>query len=339
MWNSDSKPRRFALKLQLKQGATRQAFSEVLALRRADHPFIVRLERAFQTPKFFALLLELCPTDLNRVLCEENEEFKCPGIDSKRCAKYMGQILLALVHLHTQEQPIVYRDIKPENILISFEDEAKLTDFGLAKIITEKEKMTMCGTAGFFPPELLSDSDDSDEQEGRPRTRSSSSRTPAHQRKFKDPFKMDAYSFGVTLQVTLLGTEGARKVDIRKKGAMMLPFNLSEEENTELLDKCMSDGKLSEDGYDLLVNKLLPMEPDERFELKWLEILNHDFWLKELGCTDLKAHLIPEVTFVTAMMTAPLSKAAEASNEITHQASQHFNKLGLTAQRSKSVTS
>lgn len=37
-----------------------QACSEVVALRRCGHPFIVRLEQAFQTPHYYALLLELC---------------------------------------------------------------------------------------------------------------------------------------------------------------------------------------------------------------------------------------------------------------------------------------
>jgi len=245
----------------------------------------VRLERAFQTPKFYALLLELCPTDLNRLLCEENEEGRCPGLDSKTCAKYMGQTLLALVFLHTQTDPIIYRDIKPENILISFNHEAKLTDFGLAKIITNADKMTMCGTQGFFPPELLDDDSGSD---------GSQADIPVHERTFKDPFKMDAYSFGVTLQLTLLGENGARKRDIKKKGAMMLPLPNTENENTELLQILQLNGGLSEEGFDLLVHKLLPMEPRFRCNLKEERIMAHPFFLKELGCEDIKTHLLPK---------------------------------------------
>ncbi|CAE7721025.1 pka1, partial [Symbiodinium necroappetens] len=60
--------------------------------------------------------------------------------------------MLALAYLH--ENKIVYRDVKPENILVSTLNEAKLTDFGLAKVVTSAERMTMCGTMGFLSPEL-----------------------------------------------------------------------------------------------------------------------------------------------------------------------------------------
>ena len=62
------------MKLQSKRNLDWQAYSEVVALRRAGHPFIVRLEQAFQTPHYYALLLELCPKgDLNLLLCNTHE--------------------------------------------------------------------------------------------------------------------------------------------------------------------------------------------------------------------------------------------------------------------------
>merc|ERR1711957_243691 len=113
---------------------------------------------------------------------------------------------------------------------------------------------------------------------------------PVHERTFKDPFKMDAYSFGVTLQVTLLGEDGAKKRDIKKKGAMMLPLTNTEQENTELLETLKVNGRLSEEGFDLLVERLLPSEPRFRCELKEERVMAHPFFLKELGCEDIKVH-------------------------------------------------
>merc|ERR1711879_593359 len=129
------------------------AASEVLALRRANHPFVVKLEHAFQTPKNFALLLEFCPADLNRRLCTVCDvSGRYVGLPAEQTAMYLGQILLAVVYLQ-EDLKIVYRDLKPENILISEQDQAKLADFGLAKTVSPSDRMTTCGTMGFIAPE------------------------------------------------------------------------------------------------------------------------------------------------------------------------------------------
>ena len=78
-------PRRFAMKLQSKRNLDWQAYSEVVALRRTGHPFIVRLEQAFQTPHYYALLLELCPKgDLNQLLCNTEEGGRRMGLPVTR---------------------------------------------------------------------------------------------------------------------------------------------------------------------------------------------------------------------------------------------------------------
>ncbi|CAJ1421536.1 unnamed protein product [Effrenium voratum] len=286
IWRRQQIPQRFALKLQLQQ-SHRQASSEVLALQRAEHPFIVHLHRAFAFDKYLALLLELCPTDLNRLLCEDlGEGGRHLGLEPARAAKYMGEVMLALAYLH--ESDIVYRDVKPENILINTCDEAKLTDFGLAKVVTSAERMTMCGTMGFLSPELTGASavqsmrDDSvygsDDEEERERF---------------NPFKTDAYSFGVTLQVALLGEDGARRKTVRRKGPMMLPLHLSETENAELLAQLVQAGRLSPEAENLLVEKLLPFAQVRREELKSPEVKNHAFFQKELKCSsDVEAFLL-----------------------------------------------
>lgn len=283
IWRSPKRAQRFALKLQLKQDH-RQASSEVLALQRAEHPFIVHLHRAFAFDKYLALLLELCPTDLNRLLCEEpSEGGRYLGLDSKRVAWYMGQVMLALAYLH--ESDIVYREVKPENILINTRNEAKLTDFGLAKVVTSAERMTMCGTLGFLSPELSGaglaalrgEGDSEDEDEDAPEF---------------NPFKTDAYSFGVTLQVALLGEDGARRKTVKRKGPMMLLLHLSENENAELLSQLKLSQRLSEEAFNLLVEKLLPFAQARRSELKSPEVKNHRFFQTELNCRNVEEFLL-----------------------------------------------
>eukprot|EP00913_Durusdinium_trenchii_P030178 g28277.t1 len=306
IWRRPRSAQRFALKLQLKQDH-RQASSEVLALQRAEHPFIVHLHRAFAFDKYLALLLELCPTDLNRLLCEEpGEEGRYLGLAPDRVALYLGQVMLALAYLH--ESDIVYRDVKPENILINTRNEAKLTDFGLAKVVTSAERtpetrtwalewswmcgtmadcrMTMCGTMGFLSPELTGGGamtgptgDSEEEEDGDP--------TPEF-----NPFKTDAYSFGVTLQVSLLGEERTRRKTVKRKGPMMLPLHLSEQENADMLAQLKLSQRLSEEAFHLLVEKLLPFSQARRFELKSPEVKNHPFFQKELNCTNVEEFLL-----------------------------------------------
>ncbi|ORY51050.1 Pkinase-domain-containing protein [Rhizoclosmatium globosum] len=123
--------------------------SERQILSQLNHHFIVTLHYAFQTPTKLYLILQYAPGgDLFRYLAKE-VMFKEPT-----AAFYVGEILLALEHLH--ELGIIYRDLKPENVLLDSEGHILLTDFGLSKVALETK--TVCGTIEYMAPEILEES-------------------------------------------------------------------------------------------------------------------------------------------------------------------------------------
>jgi len=76
-------------------------------------------------------------------------------ISEDRARKYMAEILLALEDLHRRD--IIYRDLKPDNVVIDEEGHALLTDFGLSKegIYDNTSATSFCGSVAYLAPEML----------------------------------------------------------------------------------------------------------------------------------------------------------------------------------------
>jgi RAC serine/threonine-protein kinase len=124
--------------------------SENRILRKIDHPYLVGMKYAFQAEtKLYLVLDYVNGGDLFGHL----QTVKRFNVDQVRL--YAAEMVLAFEHLHSLN--IVYRDLKPENVLVCFDGHLKLTDFGLIKenMSSESTTSSFCGTPEYLAPEVI----------------------------------------------------------------------------------------------------------------------------------------------------------------------------------------
>src|SRR5271169_6286277 len=92
------------------------------------------------------------------------------------------QVLDTLEYLHNLEPPVIYRDLKPSNVMLTPSGQAKLIDFGIARLFQPMSNATMIGTQGYAPPE---------------------------QYRGKVEFRSDLYALGATMHHALSGRDPA----------------------------------------------------------------------------------------------------------------------------------
>lgn len=129
----------------------RHALDERLALEMVDgHPFFTRLRYAFQTKAFFYLAIDFYDGgDLYQYLRTHSGRLR-----EAQVKNVAAEVALALEHLHNLG--FVYRDLKPENVLLDSEGHVRLADFGLCKVLKRNALTnTICGTHTYAAPEML----------------------------------------------------------------------------------------------------------------------------------------------------------------------------------------
>ena len=117
---------------------------------RLKHPFIVNLEDAFHTKHYLHLVLEFCPAGELFFHLSHRKNFL-----EEEARLIIAEVILAIEYLHKND--IVYRDLKPENVLVDFNGHIKLTDFGLCKKNFRKDDLStsLCGSPEYICPEML----------------------------------------------------------------------------------------------------------------------------------------------------------------------------------------
>lgn len=122
--------------------------NEKRILKMLDTPFVVRLLATYNGRQHVYFLLEAA---LGGELFTTYERLKLYGSEV-HARFYVACVTEALAHLH--EKNVIYRDLKPENLLLDVHGFCKVTDMGLAKITTSPT-FTMVGTPDYMAPEVI----------------------------------------------------------------------------------------------------------------------------------------------------------------------------------------
>ncbi|XP_070685506.1 rhodopsin kinase GRK1 [Pempheris klunzingeri] len=130
------------------------AMVEKRILARVHSRFIVSLAYAFQTKTELCLVMTIMNGgDLRYHIYNVDENN--PGLDEPRACYYTAQIIQGMEHLH--QKRIIYRDLKPENVLLDNQGNVRISDLGLAVELADDQFKIKgyAGTPGFMAPELL----------------------------------------------------------------------------------------------------------------------------------------------------------------------------------------
>ena len=200
-------------------------------LKQIRNPYIVRLYSTFQDTENLYMVEEfLQGGDMFRML----KIFRALPLEQARF--YCTELVCAICHLHCRG--IIYRALKPENVVIDKDGHLRLVDFGMAKRIRDGEKTyTMCGTPDYMAPEIIL--------------------AVGHNE------AADWWTLGILLYEILTG---------RPPFMDKTPTGLYE----KILNSSISFGKIGDFETQNLLKRLLEKNPADRIDMK--RIQKHDFF-------------------------------------------------------------
>ena len=222
---------------------------ETNLMKKLNHPNITKILEMFEDDDYILISMEYINGGNLFSFVKKRRKL------SEKTAKFLfRQIILGIKHIHSHK--IVHRDIKLENILIDLNNNIKICDFGIGRILTSSKQLLhdKCGTPMYMAPEILL-----------------SSKNQGY-----EGFPVDIWSSGISLYIMLSGT---------------LPFNLKNNESSSIDDESDNNielqysiinkepkyiEKISDEARDLLKG-ILNKNPNKRFTID--QILNHP-WLK-----------------------------------------------------------
>ncbi len=124
--------------------------AEANLMKRLDHPALPRIVDIIDNGRTIYVVMDYVEGEsMDKILSA------CGPQSQEAVLEWAKQLCDALGYLHNQKPPIIYRDMKPANIMIKPEGNVKVIDFGIAREYKEKNlaDTTVLGTPGYAPPE------------------------------------------------------------------------------------------------------------------------------------------------------------------------------------------
>ncbi|XP_076626796.1 cGMP-dependent protein kinase, isozyme 1 [Colletes latitarsis] len=135
-------------KVMVEQQQQEHVLNEKHIMQACDSPFVCKLYQTFKDTKYVYFLMEVCLGGDLWTSLQRRRYF-----DDGTAQFMVGCVVEALDHLHSMN--IVYRDLKPENLMLDTRGYLKLVDFGFSKKIGPSKTWTFAGTPEYVAPEII----------------------------------------------------------------------------------------------------------------------------------------------------------------------------------------
>lgn len=134
-----------------KERAVQNYRQEAETLARLEHPNLPQVIDFFEEGGKHYLVMEFVPGET----LEDKVERQGGPLPEDKVLQWATQLCDVLTYLHEQQQPIIFRDLKPANVMVTPRGQVKLIDFGIVRLFKpgKKKDTVAMGTPGYTPPE------------------------------------------------------------------------------------------------------------------------------------------------------------------------------------------